>query len=64
MEKAQTRKSPSKYAANIDVSNLHPSVRSQTLNAIHALERLESSFAWTRSLFGFGAQSQPGASLK
>lgn len=59
MEKAALATQFAKFTGIVDISELHPSVHSQTLSALHAIERLEATFGWILTLFGLGPRRNP-----
>ncbi len=56
MGKGAVAKQVGKFAGIADIAELHPSVRNQTLSALHTIERLESAFGWALVLLGLGAR--------
>lgn len=54
MEKSALATPVAKFANIVDISELHPSVHNQMLNALHAIERLEAAFGWVLTLFALG----------
>jgi hypothetical protein len=54
----------SKFLSKHDLSELHPSVRTQARDALYAIDRLQTAFGWALALFGFGAAARATATLK